>query len=356
MNIFGTMQADGFENLFFCQDRPSCLKAVIAIHSTALGPALGGTRMWTYASDMDAVTDVLRLAKGMSYKAAVAGLELGGGKGVIIGDPDKDKTEALFRAYGRHIERLGGMYITAEDVCTTPRDMDHIAKETDWVVGTSQKGGDPSPFTARGVLQGIKAAVQYLDNTSSLQGKTVAVQGVGSVGDHLCRLLAAEGARLVVADLQSSRCRSICSELGVEHVASEAIYDIPCDIFAPCALGAVINNDTVRRLQCRIVAGGANNVLAQERHGRMLQERGIVYVPDYVINAGGLICVADQLHGFNRERVLAKVDNIYATCQEVLQASRERLIPTFEAADRIAEERMRRGRRNASSSFSAAPA
>jgi leucine dehydrogenase len=348
------MQAESFENLFFCQDSESGLKAIIAIHSTALGPALGGTRMWSYACDMDAVTDVLRLAKGMSYKAAVAGLDLGGGKGVIIGDPEKDKSRALFRAYGRHIERLGGLYITAEDVCTTPRDMDAIAEETDWVVGTSRKGGDPSPYTARGVLQGIKAAVQHLEGASSLQGKTVAVQGAGSVGEHLCRLLAAEGAELVVTDLQDNRCSPLCADLAAKHVEPEAIYETPCDIFAPCALGAVINDDTVRRLQCRIVAGGANNVLAEERHGRILEERGIVYVPDYVLNAGGLICVADQLHGFNPDRVLAKVEQIFATCLEVLQTAREGSIPTFEAADRIAEHRMLRGRSSASSLCSTA--
>ena len=354
MDVFPVMQDNEVENLFFCQDGPSGLKAIIAIHSTALGPALGGTRFWSYASEEDAIRDVIRLARGMSYKSAVAGLDLGGGKGVILGDPKKMRSRELFHAYGRYIERLGGMYITAEDAGTTPQDMDWIAEETRWVSGTSRKGGDPSPYTARGVLQGIKAAVQHVEGTSSLQGKTVAVQGAGSVGDHLCRLLAAEGAKLVVTDLQDNRCRGICTDLGARHVAPEAIYETPCDIFAPCALGAVINDDTVRRLRCRIVAGGANNVLAEERHGRILEERGIVYVPDYVINAGGLICVADQLHGFSPDRVLAKVEQIFSTCLEVLQTARERSIPSFEAADRIAEERMHSGGRSASSLYSTA--
>ncbi len=342
MNVFPLMQEDNVENLFFCHDGSSGLKAIIAIHSTALGPALGGTRFWSYASEEAALRDVIRLARGMSYKSAVAGLNLGGGKGVILGDPEKLRSRELFKAYGRCIQRLGGMYITAEDAGTTPQDMDWIAEETRWVLGTSSSGGDPSPYTARGVYQGIKAALEFVYGTPELEGRRIAVQGTGNVGSHLCRMLSREGAQLLLCDLNRNACSLVCQETGGEQATPDRIHALECDVFAPCALGGVINENTVHDLGCRIVAGGANNVLASKRHGDMLRDMGIVYVPDYVINAGGVICVAQQLHGFDPDKVAAKVDAIGDTCRRVLETAQRENIPTYRAADAIAEERMSR--------------
>jgi len=337
------MEKDSHEQLVLCQDKASGLKALIAIHSTALGPALGGTRMWPYETEEEALTDVLRLSRGMSYKASVAGLPLGGGKGVIIGDPESDKSEALFQAYGRFIDSLQGWYITAEDVGTCPEDMDCIAGCTKWVVGTSSGGGDPSPWTARGVRQGMRAALKHLSGSDSLAGKVVAVQGTGHVGLFLCRLLAADGARLVVTDINRQRAEQAASELGATAVSPEEILDTSCDIFAPCALGAVIDDEAVNRLRCSIVAGAANNVLAEDRHGHLLAEQGILYVPDYVINAGGLICVADQLEAFDPDRVLNRVNTIYDTCLEIFDLAESESLAPCAAADRIAEQRMANG-------------
>ena len=349
MDIFQAMQAHDFEQLVFCQDRASGLKGIIAVHSTALGPALGGTRMWSYASEAEAVTDALRLARGMSYKAAMAGLPLGGGKGVIMGDPEKDKSEPLFKAYGQRIQALGGTYITAEDVCTCPADMDTIRTCTPWVVGTSAGGGDPSPYTAWGVVQGIKAALEYRFGRATLKDRTVAVQGLGHVGGWLCSYLARQGARLVVTDINPERAAGVASRLGAVQVEPEDITSQECDVFAPCALGAVLNDQTIPLLGCAIVAGAANNVLHERRHGRSLHERGIFYVPDYVINAGGLICVADQLERFDPQRVQKRVDKIHETCLEVFALADELNILPCQAADRVAEERMRarRGKQQA---------
>ena len=343
MDIFPIMQDNGVENLFFCQDAPTGLKAIIALHSTALGPALGGTRFWDYPSEEEAVRDVIRLARGMSYKSAVANLNLGGGKGVIIGDPQTLRSRELFRAYGRFIERLGGMYITAEDAGTTPQDMDWIAEETRWALGTSTTGGDPSPYTARGVYEGIKAAVEFVDGTPELKDRRIAIQGTGNVGSHLCRMLSREGAQLVLCDLDEDACRLVCEETGAEQVPPNRIHVQECVVFAPCALGGVVNESTVRDLGCRIVAGGANNVLASKHVGDTLQEMGVVYIPDYVINAGGVICVAQQLHGFDPDRVAAKVDAIGDTCRRVLEIAHKENLPTYQAADAIAEERMHKG-------------
>jgi leucine dehydrogenase len=340
VNVFEYMREYDFEQLVFCQDAASGLRAVIAIHSTSLGPALGGTRMWSYASEDEAVLDALRLARGMSYKSAVAGLPLGGGKAVIIGDPARDKSEALFRAYGRFIHRLNGIYITAEDVCTCPEDMDLIRMETCWVQGTSSgPGGDPSPYTARGVMQGIRAAFRFLEGDDSLQGRTVAVQGLGAVGRRLCRLLLDQGARLAGCDIDPDRCRE-AETMGVRVVDPEEIYQVPCDVFAPCAMGGVINDSTVGILRSRIVAGGANNVLERDEHARALQDRGVLYVPDYVINAGGVISVGSEVEGFEQARVLQRVDGIFDTCLEILRKARAEGVPTLAAANRIAEERM----------------
>lgn len=288
MKWFDYMERYDYEQLLLCQDKNSGLKAIIAIHDTTLGPALGGVRMWNYASEEEAIIDALRLARGMTYKAAAAGLNLGGGKTVIIGDPRKDKNEAMFRALGRFIQGLNGRYITAEDVGTTEEDMDIIHQETRYVTGVSPafgSSGNPSPVTAYGVYRGMKAAAKIAFGSDSLEGRTVAVQGVGSVAYHLCKHLHEEGARLIVTDIVRENVERAVRDFGAESVDPDKIYDVECDIFSPCALGAIINDETLPRLKCRVVAGSANNQLKEERHGDRLEELGIIYVPDYVINS-----------------------------------------------------------------------
>lgn len=352
MKIFEYMQKYDYEQLVFCQDETSGLKAIIAIHDTTLGPALGGCRMWTYASEDDAVEDALRLARGMTYKAAAAGLNLGGGKTVVIGNPKEAKSEALFRALGRYIESLGGRYITAEDVGTTVQDMDLIHQETKYVTGVSEafgSSGNPSPMTALGVFRGIQAAAKEAFGSDSLEGKTVAVQGVGNVGYYLCKYLHEAGAKLVVTDINEDNLNRVKAEFSAEVAAPTDIFGVECDIFAPCALGAVINDDTIPQLKCKVVAGSANNQLKEDRHGDKLQELNILYAPDYVINAGGLINVADELEGYNADRAKKKVENIYNILLNVFEIARQEGIPTYKAADRLAEQRietMRRTRSN----------
>ena len=345
MSILRAMEKYNHENLVFGQDRESGLKAIIAIHDTTLGPALGGTRMWAYTSEEEAVWDVLRLARAMTYKAAVAGLDLGGGKAVIISDPGKAKSEELLRAYGRFVDTLKGKYITAADVGTCQQDIDIISQETSCAVGRnpSQGGsGDSSPYTALGVLHGMKAIAKIVFGSERLAGKRVAVQGVGQVGYHLCSRLAEEGAELVITDLNRTVVEKAVRAFHAAAVLPEEIFAVQCDIFAPCALGAVINDRTVPELNCRIIAGGANNVLAEEYHGEELLKRGIYYVPDYVINAGGLINVAEELYGYNRQRVIEKVARIYDTVTEVFQISKRESIPSSQAANRLAEKRLAR--------------
>jgi|SRR5690554_860032 len=343
MKIFNYMEKYGYEQLVFCHDKTTGLKAIIAIHDTTLGPALGGTRMWNYDNEEDAIMDVLRLARGMTYKAAAAGLNLGGGKAVIIGDAKKDKSEEMWRAFGRFVQSLNGRYITAEDVGTTVQDMDFVNLETDHVTGVSAasgSSGDPSPKTAFGTYKGMQAAAHEVWGTDDLKGKVVTVQGVGSVGYYLCKHLHEDGAKLVVADIDQASLDRVVKEFGAKVVEPDAIYDAECDIFAPCALGAVINDDTVNRLKCKVVAGSANNVLAEDRHGDMLQEKGIIYAPDYVINAGGLMNVADELKGYNEERAWQTVSTIYDAIARVIEISKRDNIPTYKAADRMAEERI----------------
>lgn len=343
MNIFDYLQKYDYEQLIFCHDAASGLKAIICIHDTTLGPALGGCRMWTYASEEDAIIDVLRLARGMTYKAAAAGLNLGGGKTVIIGDPKKDKNEAMFRALGRYIQALGGRYITAEDVGTTVADMDIIYQETDYVTGVSPEfgsSGNPSPVTAYGVYVGMKAAAKVAFGSDSLAGKKVAVQGVGSVGYHLCKHLHEEGARLIVTDINPDNVKRAVEEFGAQAVGADEIYAVDCDIFSPCALGGILNDETLPKLKAKVIAGSANNQLKEERHGDRIHEMGIVYAPDYVINAGGLINVADELQGYNRERALKKVETIYDNLMKVFEIAKRDNIPTYKAADRMAEERI----------------
>ncbi|WP_088043592.1 branched-chain amino acid dehydrogenase [Bacillus sp. EAC] len=343
MEIFKYLETYDYEQVVFCQDKASGLKAIIAIHDTTLGPALGGTRMWTYESEEAAIEDALRLAKGMTYKNAAAGLNLGGGKTVIIGDPRKDKNEAMFRAFGRYIQGLNGRYITAEDVGTTVADMDLIHEETDFVTGISPSfgsSGNPSPVTAFGVYRGMKAAAKEAFGTDSLEGKVIAIQGVGNVAFNLCRYLHEEGAQLIVTDINKESVQRAVEEFGATAVDPDDIYSVQCDIYAPCALGATINDKTIPQIKAKVIAGAANNQLKETRHGDLIHELGIVYAPDYVINAGGVINVADELYGYNRERAMKKVEGVYDNIAKVIEISKRDGIPTYLAADRLAEERI----------------
>ncbi len=353
MEIFKYMETYDYEQLVFCQDKQSGLKAIIAIHDTTLGPALGGTRMWTYESEEAAIEDALRLAKGMTYKNAAAGLNLGGGKTVIIGDPRKDKSEELFRAFGRYIQGLNGRYITAEDVGTTVADMDLIHEETDYVTGISPafgSSGNPSPVTAYGVYRGMKAAAKEAFGNDSLEGKVIAVQGVGNVAYNLCRHLHEEGAQLIVTDINKEAVQRAVEEFGAKAVDPNEIYSVDCDIYAPCALGATINDDTIPQIKAKVIAGAANNQLKDTRHGDIIHEMGIIYAPDYVINAGGVINVADELYGYNRDRAMKRVETIYQNIEKVIDISKRDGIPTYKAADRMAEERIEK-MRNSRSQF-----
>ncbi len=340
MDILASMHALGHEQVLLSHD-PSCgYFGIIAIHDTTLGPALGGTRFWQYASTDDAITDALRLARGMTYKSAVMGINLGGGKSVILGDNKRPDREALFRAHGRFIETLGGRYITAEDIGTSPADMEYIKLETDHVAGLVGLSGDPSPVTAYGVYVGMKAAGKARWGSDSLRGKAVAVQGCGKVATHLCRYLHADGVRLIVTDIDREKVARVVSETDAQSVAPDAIYDVEADVYAPCALGATINDDTLSRLRVEIIAGAANNQLAEDRHGDLLEERGLLYAPDYVINAGGVINVYGELHRWPHERSRKKAGEIYDTLLRIFEIARRERIPTYRAADRLAEERV----------------
>lgn len=344
MDLFRQLAEMGHERVLFCSNPEVGLRAIIAVHSAVLGPGLGGVRMWPYASWDEALIDVLRLARGMTYKAAAAGLNLGGGKAVILADPKKDKSEALFRCFGQYVESLGGLYITAEDVGTDMEDMEVILAETSWVTGVSTAhggGGDPSPVTAFGVLQGMKAAVEWHFGEATLAGRCVAVQGLGSVGFHLATYLKDEKARLIGTDLDPEATARAARELGMEIVGPDEILGVECDVLAPCALGAVLNPETIAKLRCKIVAGAANNQLAdEERDGRLLDERGILYAPDFVINAGGLINVYNELTGYNRERALRMTRGIYLNLMRVFQIAQRDGVSTNVAAHRVAEERI----------------
>src|SRR5215207_10287238 len=343
MRVFEKLAEYRYEQLVFCHDKATGLRAIIAIHDTTLGPALGGCRMYPYASEDEAVVDALRLARGMTYKAAASGLNLGGGKSVIVGDPERDKSEELFRSFGRYIETLGGRYITAEDVGTSTEDMEYIRIESSHVVGvdvTHGGSGDPSPFTALGVVHGMRACAEEVFGSPSLEGRTVAVQGLGHVGYHLCELLDDEGANLIVCDLHEEVVERAVREFGAKPVEPDEILSIPCDVLAPCALGAVVNDESLPRFRCSIIAGSANNVLLEARHGEALAERGILYAPDYVINAGGLINVADELEGYNKTRATKRVARIYDSMKKIIAISKRDGVPTNVAADTLALERI----------------
>jgi leucine dehydrogenase len=331
----------GHEQIVFNYDRSTGLKAIIAIHDTTLGPALGGCRFWNYPDEESAILDVLRLSRGMTYKAAITGLNLGGGKAVIIGDPKKLKSEALFRAFGRFVHSLGGRYISAEDVNVNVHDIDNMAMETPYVTGRVGGSGDPSPITALGVFSGIRASVKHKLGKDNLKGLRVAVQGCGAVGRFLCGYLHEAGAQLVVADIEDAKAQDMAQKHAAKVVPVSQIHAADVDVFAPCALGAILNDETIPQLKATIVAGGANNQLQNEdRHGRMLKERNILYAPDYVINAGGLINVYHELRGYNAEAAKRQATNIYNTILEVYKEADRQGIPTHKASDTVAERRI----------------
>ena len=345
MEIFELLQERDHEQLVFWSEPSVGYRGIIAIHDTTLGPALGGTRFWNYGNDREAVVDVLRLSRGMTYKAAITGLNLGGGKSVIIGDNRIRDREMIFRAHGRAVDSLKGRYVTAEDVGTTVEDMEYVHMETEHVTGILDGSGDPSPVTAWGVYQGIRACAHERYGDDSLADRHVAVQGAGHVGYYLCRYLSEEGARITVTDIDRERAARIEEEMGAAVVEPEEIYGVDADILAPCALGAIVNDETLDVFRVDIIAGGANNQLAEERHGAELEERGILYAPDYVINAGGICNVYGEIHGWSAERARRKAGEIYTTLLRVFAWAREEGIPTSEAADRVAEERIAQVRR-----------
>jgi len=342
MGIFETIESTEHEQVVFCNNKDAGLKAIIAIHNTVLGPALGGLRMWPYATEQEALNDVLRLSRGMTYKAAVAGLNLGGGKAVIIGDPRKDKSEALFRALGRFVDSLGGRYITAEDVGIDVNDMEFLFQETNNVVGVHHSrggAGDPSPYTAYGTVQGIKAALQWKFGNQEIGKYSYAVQGAGHVGQYLVKLLRDEGAKVFVTDINADLvARAV--ELGAEAVGTDDIYDVEADVYAPCALGATINEETIPRFKFKVVAGAANNQLADEKAGDDLAVRGILYAPDYAVNAGGLMNVSIEFEGWDKERALRMTRTIYYNLMKIFSIAERDDIASYKAADRMARERI----------------
>lgn len=340
MEFFDRLAEMGHEEVVLASD-PSCgYRGIIAVHSTALGPALGGTRFWQYDSDEAAVTDALRLSRGMTYKNAVAGLDLGGGKSVIIGDNRIKDREAIFRAHGRFVESLGGRYITAEDVGTGTADMDYVHMETDHVAGLKEKSGDPSPVTAHGVFRAVQAAAKNRWGSDDLTGKVVTIQGCGNVGRNLAKELHEAGATLIVSDIDPERATRVARETGATVVEGDAIYTAKADIFAPCALGGIINDETLPKLKVEVISGGANNQLLEPRHGDKLEQMGMQYTPDYVANAGGVINVFGEVAGWDAQRALRKADEIYDTVLSVFDIAKAEGIPSYKAADRLAECRL----------------
>jgi glutamate dehydrogenase/leucine dehydrogenase len=339
MSVFEQFHG-GYEQVVFGHDAASGLRTIIAVYSTARGPALGGTRFWSYPDEDSALADALRLGKAMAYKAACADLPLGGGKAVILGDPATAKTPELLRAYGRQVERLGGTYVTTADVGTTVADLDVISEATRFVTGTSKGSGDPSPVTAHGVWHGMRAVAEVAFGAPSLAGRHVVVHGLGKVGGALARLLAEEGARLTLADLDAGRAQALAAELGAQAAPANAALAIECDVLSPCALGPVVTDATLPAFRCAAIAGAANNQLATPAHARGLAERNIVYAPDYVINAGGLINVADELAGYDSARAHRKAEAIADTLREVFSIARAEGITPADAADRLAESRI----------------
>jgi leucine dehydrogenase len=344
METFELMEDFGHEQVIFCNNEESGLKSIIAIHDTTLGPALGGTRMWNYRNVDEAMKDALRLSRGMTYKSAIAGLNFGGGKAVIIGDAATDKSELLFRTFGKYVDGLGGRFIAAEDVGTDVKDMEYARMESKYITGISKAiggSGDPTPVTAYGVYVGMKACAHQQWGTDSLRGRKVAVQGAGQVARHLCEYLYNEGAEIFITDIYEEKIEFILETIKAHVVKPQEIFEINAEIFSPNALGSIINDDSLSKLKCEIIAGGANNQLEDEKkHGSALMERGILYAPDYVINAGGLINVANELEGYRQDRAMKQAEGIYSIVQKVLKKSKSENIPTNVASNKIAEERL----------------
>jgi leucine dehydrogenase len=342
--VIAQMALHNHEQVVFCNDNATGLKAIIAIHNTVLGPSLGGTRMWHYNNEMEALNDVLRLSRGMTYKSSVAGLNLGGGKAVIIGDAKKIKNEALLRRFGKFVDSLGGKYITAEDVAMNSRDMEIIRMETDYVSGLPENmggGGDPSPVTAYGVYVSMKASAREVWGSDSLSGKKILVQGIGNVGESLVAHLTKEGATVYINDISEERLKAAAEKYKATVVAADAMFDLDIDIYAPCALGATVNDEALSRLKCKIICGAANNQLADEKfHGEAVGRQGILYAPDFVVNAGGIINVYYELEGYNRERAMTHAEKIYDTTFNLFQLAKKEGIPTYMAANRLGEQRI----------------
>lgn len=347
LELFDLMNQYQYEQVVMCHEPYTNLRAIICIHNTTLGPALGGIRMWPYQHEREAIVDAMRLARGMTFKAAVAGLNLGGGKTVVIGDPRKDKSEALFRALGRFVDTLNGRYIAAEDVGTATQDMDYVAMETPYVTGIDSPdggSGDPSPMTALGVFQGIRAAAKKVYGSHKLEGLRVTMQGSGHVGSYLAQHLVDAGAIVTLTDIHEDNVARVTEATGASSVSPDKVYDVPADIFAPCALGGIVNPENLDRLTAsgdlKIIAGAANNVLDHDTTGQLLHDRGVLYAPDYVINAGGLINVSEELGGYNRDRAKKRVEKIYDNLTKVFDLATELGIPPHQAAEKVALERI----------------
>ncbi len=345
VSVFDQMAPHDHEQIVHCFDKATGLKAIVAIHSTALGPAMGGTRIWNYTSDAEALTDAIRLARGMTYKSAISGLNVGGGKAVLIGDPDQLKNEAYLRRFGQFIDGLNGKYVTAGDVNMTLRDLEYVRMETRHVTGLPEAiggSGSSSLITAYGVYMGMKAAAKEAFGTDSLEGKKVAVQGVGAVGSKLVEYLVKEKAVVFASDVSESKLQRVSREFSAHVVSLDGIYDIPADIYAPCALGATLDDETIPRLTCQVIAGGANNQLADEQqHGVMLRERGVVYAPDFLVNAGGIMAVAAEYFGtYSKNYLFQKAERIYDVCQTVLQQAAQQQTEPHQIAMKMAEERI----------------
>jgi leucine dehydrogenase len=341
--IFETIAKTGHEEVVFCHNKDVGLKAIIAIHNTVLGPALGGLRMWPYKTEEEAVNDVLRLSRGMTYKNAVAGLNLGGGKAVIIGDPAVDKSEGLFRAFGRFVNSLNGRYITAEDVGIDVNDMEWVFRETEFVTGVHQVhggSGDPSPFTAYGTLQGVMASLNYKHGNEDVGKYSFAVQGCGHVGSEYIKLLREQGAKVFVTDINKEAVQRCVDELGCEAVELDEIYDVDADVYSPCALGGTVNEETIDRIKAPIICGAANNQLATDEIGDELKQRGVVYAPDYAVNAGGVMNVSLEIDGYNRERAMRMMRTVYHNVSRIFEIADRDNIATYKAADHMAEERI----------------
>jgi leucine dehydrogenase len=348
MEIFKSLASDEHEQVAFWSDKVAGLRSIIAIHDTTLGPAIGGVRMHPYGSEDEALRDVLLLSKSMTYKSAAAGINLGGGQGVIIGDPLRDKNELVLRSFGRFVESLNGRYVTAEDAGTTVEDMEIVRYETKYVTGLSRAvggGGDPGPVTAIGLVHGLVACVEKVFGKKSLEGLQVAIQGLGNVGYHLAQELSQRKCRLLVADVDQNKVGLVEREFGAVKVSPDEIYDVKADVFSPNALGGVINDKTIDRLKVKIVAGAANNQLEDDRHGEILHRKKILYAPDFVIGAGGLINVVNELEGYQQERALKQAQGIYEILSRVLERSEKENIPPYQAATLLAEERINQVKR-----------